>query len=544
MKTLTIILLIIFPFMLIAQSPKPLRMELEVKSGSDNFNIIPFEKKGLLLYYQSVNRQTVSKIMTFAKYDTLFNKVWNDEILIPKNLDLVKYDFDKTKDKIYFLFLKSRKNSVSSYNSNNSGNFIVLTVDFSNGESKTTNGIIADKLNINEFKVIGDNAFIGGNSKPANSLMYLSAFFSITFIPMLTGAGFYKFSPEIICINLNNNIIRKIKPAFKSNSYLLNEQTSVSSETPELTAIIKNVLNRKKSYLYFNKYNMDGDLIKSENIDIPSDSTIVTAKLNNLNNENLLTGTFNCKKRHRFTYNPLYNAMTELMLPSDGLFFSKFTSNKPDYIKFYSFKNFENYNNPSIEKEKLKLLGKKKVFSYDLRYIIHDIIKNNNEYLLIAEAYYPEYHLEYFWATDIHGRAYQESREVFDGFRYSHAIIAAFDVNGKKLWDNSFEIWNILTYNLKERINVIFDNDNIVLSYSNEGKIASKIIHKNQVIQPKEETRIDFSQTKNDQKSFLTSDMDYWYKNYFINFGYESIDPQSKSRNSKTIFYINKIAFQ
>jgi len=37
-------------------------------------------------------------------------------------------------------------------------------------------------------------------------------------------------------------------------------------------------------------------------------------------------------------------------------------------------------------------------------------------------------------------------------------------------WDNGMELWNILAKDIKKRVNVSFDGEEIVLAYSSEGK--------------------------------------------------------------------------
>jgi hypothetical protein len=214
-------------------------------------------------------------------------------------------------------------------------------------------------------------------------------------------------------------------------------------------------------------------------------------------------------------------------------------------MRFYSFRNMGGIQGADYNLNKqIRIFKGNKSIMNDYRLLLHDIINKGDEYILVSEAYYPEYHIEYFWSTDAYGRSYRESREVFDGYRYTNAIITAFDSKGLLLWNNSFEIWNILTFNLKERVKVHFDGEDIVLAYSNAGKINSKIIRKNEVIQPKTESQVESISVADLKKPGITSDMDFWYKNYFITFGYEKLSRQPNISNAKTIFYFSKIAFQ
>jgi hypothetical protein len=525
------------------QVPKTLTMELEARS-SENYNIIPLGEKGLIVFYENTDRHFNSRVWKFAKYDTVFKELWNKEITIQKSMSSMKSYYDSKTDKFYILFLKTKRYLISRSSVKN-GDFAIITLNLSDGEFNITKGLIPGRANVTEFKVIDNNAYIGGNSCPSNVSVYMHALFSITLIPMLTGFSFYKFNPLILNVNLTNGNLRMMHNGYKGNSFLLNEQINSQDKSYIITTIDKNIVNRKKSYLCFNTYDGENNLIRAGKIIIPPDSTFVSARFFRIGNDNFLTGTYKNIHRHRIRFSPFYQDANELSLTSDGLFFSKIVNEKPAFLRFYNFSKFHDFYNIINSKIKKKVNFKGKKFNTDYQLLLHDIIQRGNEYILVAEAYYPEYHLEYFWTSDAYGRFYQESREVFDGYRYTHSIITAFDSKGNILWNNSFEIGNILTYNLKERVNVMFDEDNLVLVYSNEGKIASKIINKNQVIQAKEEDKLDISLNQNDAKTNLSSDIDFWYKNYFITFGYKSFsDDKSRFKNTRTVFYFSKIAFQ
>ena len=187
---------------------------------------------------------------------------------------------------------------------------------------------------------------------------------------------------------------------------------------------------------------------------------------------------------------------------------------------------------------------KGKEISFDYKLLVHDIIKRDSSYIMIAEAYYPEYHTVTYTSVDSYGRPETVSYTVFDGYRYTDALIACFDKQGELLCDNSFEIWNILTFNLHERVKVLIDGDDIMLAYSNEGEIASKIIRGNEVIEGKQYTKIESKYSSDKLISDYNSDMEYWYGNYFISYGYQKIKNKQQDKSKRTVFYFNKIAFE
>ena len=86
--------------------------------------------------------------------------------------------------------------------------------------------------------------------------------------------------------------------------------------------------------------------------------------------------------------------------------------------------------------------------------------------------------------------------------------------------------------------------DDIILTYSNDGEIASKVIRGNEVIENKDYTPIQTSYNNDKVISDNNSDMEYWYDNYFISYGYQRIKNTSiESKSKRTVFYFNKISF-
>ena len=108
--------------------------------------------------------------------------------------------------------------------------------------------------------------------------------------------------------------------------------------------------------------------------------------------------------------------------------------------------------------------GKKLRYNYNL--ITHDIIEMNEQYVLVGEAYYATYRTETYYTTDSKGNMVMQTRTVFDGFQYSHAVVAGFDKKGNKLWDNTFEMWlSHKPYFAKKYITVSTTDDKINLLF-------------------------------------------------------------------------------
>ena len=87
-KEIIIILFFLFTHLLRAQD-KPLRVEIEAKSNSDSYVIIPFGEKGVLLFYQSnENADRINNKWYFTLYDVNFKELWTKESPVRKDLHI------------------------------------------------------------------------------------------------------------------------------------------------------------------------------------------------------------------------------------------------------------------------------------------------------------------------------------------------------------------------------------------------------------------------------------------------------------------------
>ncbi|NVO03774.1 MAG: hypothetical protein HXX09_13840 [Bacteroidetes bacterium] len=536
-----VLFIIIFAsFNLFAQKEKPIRVEIEAKSNSDSYKIIPFGKKGVVLFYQSdevIDKQNYRWYVTL--FDTKFKEVWSSEFPVFKSMDLRFFDYNETK--VYLYLEKKKENYLKA-------DYQIITISINDGNVKSTNGIFPKSTYIDDFKVADNIAFVGGRTIPSRGSYLAQTLLSFTFIPLITGLNVNKYHSALYGIDLNKGGIKTIPTEYEGQSWV--ESILYSDTSKNFSVNIRNHIPKKTNNMFVNDYNESGLLLSSTNLQ----SNHPTRKLNTGkmfplgNNSKIVIGTYNNAVKGRKA-NPAFFGFNE---ESTGIYFAKIENNQQKFVNFYNFADFKTFfsyiNDKRAARLKLKALKKQskgKELSFNYKLLLHDIIQTKNQTIVIAEAYYPEYHTVSYTSYDAYGRPYTNTYQVFDGYRYTNALVASFNEEGKLLWDNSFEIWNILTYNLKERVKVLFDNDDIILAYSSEGNIASKIIRNNQVIEGKTYTKIQTNYNNDKLITDFNSDMEFWYGNYFISYGYQKIKNTSATEKSKrTVFYFNKIAFE
>jgi hypothetical protein len=237
---------------------------------------------------------------------------------------------------------------------------------------------------------------------------------------------------------------------------------------------------------------------------------------------------------------------------SSGFFTCRVKNGVQTDIRFKNFLELKNFKNIIQEKELMAIKKKankksKPIDDYatEVNLLVHPLIVSNDQIVFVAESYVPEYHSENFTEFDFYGRPYINTYNVFDGYRYTSAMIVGFDRLGNLRWDNSMEIRNLISSELTPKVNVYFSaSDTVVLCYSSEGRIASKIIKGNDVVE-----KLDFSAIEqlNPEDKMLTDSKSFmvpWYGSFFLCYGYQDIKNINSSEDKKRlVFYFTKVKF-
>lgn len=529
---------LLLPFLSISQD-KPLRVEIEAKYNSDSYVIIPFGENGVILFFQST--ESIDKTnhkWYFTLYDTDFKEVWTKEQAVNKGFRFMFFDYS---DQYLYIYLENK------YSSSSKGNFQILKIDVVNSSISTFNSEISKKSTITGFKVINDVAMLSGHTLPAKGKTIGQTALSFTLIPLITGINIKRYQPLIYLYDMASKTGKLVENEYPAQAYVdgLTKDTLQSS----YLLSIKNFIPRKTNIMHIDEYNISGEKLSTISLTTNNEKRkLNTAKVASLNqNEKVIIGTYNNNTKGN-SANPAFSGFSE---GSNGIYVANTNNNIQQNITFYNFSKFKSFYSYltarrtfKMIKKATKLEAKGKEILYDYKLLVHDIIERDSSYIMIAEAYYPEYHQVHRTTFDIYGRPTTTTEMVFDGYRYTNAIIACFNKKGEILWENSFDMFNILTFNLHERIKVLIDGEDIVLAYNYAGDIASKVIQGNDVIESKEYTKIETSYNNDKVINDYDSDMEYWYGNYFISYGYQRIRNKQMDKSRRTVFYFNKIAFQ
>jgi hypothetical protein len=242
---------------------------------------------------------------------------------------------------------------------------------------------------------------------------------------------------------------------------------------------------------------------------------------------------------------------------SRGLFMASIDPSGYQQLRYYGYgdlDNFFKYMKAKREQrvrqriERRKVRGKRIRFSY--RFLVHEIVPFNNQYILLGEAFYPRYismdrpyYSGFFNASAMFRNAIVRDGLVFDGYHYTHAVVMGFDRDGKLLWDNSFEIKDVKTFTLEQFVKLEVQEDRIALLYLFENELRTKIIQNDQVLEGKSyktiKTSFENEIVTKERTNF--NRLEYWYQDYFYAYGVQDIT--NPTTGKRRVFFINKIRY-
>jgi hypothetical protein len=495
-----------------ADTDRPVRVEIPVKSTDETYHLLPVSSTGALLYFKSV--ETINDSLTkwyFSLYDTDLHPLWVKSI--PLRSELEVRDFSIEKDTITLLFIESEKTKGIARLE------ILLRLECKSGKITGSRYSLNGNIIPAKFVVFHDHAFLGYNLKnePAH----------IQIIKTVTG--------EVADCMLTSQ---------GTNSTITGFIIDTLSNT--LYATIRKAISKKNNISDLLKINFSGTKISETEISTISPAwEIRNLQLFPVNTDDLLVIA---------TYSEAgKSAKDGLSNTSTGFFTCRIRNGVQADIRFTSFLDLKNFKNILAEKdlEILKKKGAKKnqsmnEFAPEVNLLVHPLIVHNDQVLFLGESYIPEYHPENFTEFDFYGRPYINTYNVFDGYRYSSAIVAGFDKSGNLKWDNSMEIRNLISPELNPKVNIFcFSSDTMVLCYSSEARIASKIIKGNDVVE-----KLDFSTMEQmyPEDKMLTESKNYmvpWYGPFFLCYGFQEIKNINSSENKKrTVYYFTKVKFE
>ncbi|TDB68277.1 hypothetical protein EZE20_03475 [Arundinibacter roseus] len=486
-------LLILSQTLAFAQLEQTTRIEIPTREMSnEQFDVFSLGDQGALMvirrndYLGTRNEQWV-----FTKFNTDLNVSWTQEYKMDfRYIPIMSY---QNPYYAYWLFAEP-----------DTDHFLFLQLDLERGLIDIHRGDLLANVSVNQFKVIGSKALV---------------------------SGYYRNRPVVIVHSFFDHTTRVLPGLFERNMEINNIDVN---EQEGLINVITYSIRKKECLFTIKTYNYEGKPLKSTVLKDPQNS-LISGQIVPLNaDDSYLIGNYSV-------------GCTPF---SQGLYVTHIDDNIPEtpqFIEFSELQNFFNYMKPKRRQRMLDRIGKRKSLGkenkFRYRLLVHDLIQKDDEIILVAEVYYPNYKTNS--PATFNGLSRQYMRSM-DGFRYTHAIVCGFDRQGNFLWDNCIAIKDLTSYELREMVQLTPIDNYFLLAYPQDGDIHTEVIRREKVVVAREKYEIE-ARSEN-EKVLLNENatLAAWYDRYFLAYGIQRVGlgknplPGSAQRE---VFYINKFTY-
>lgn len=479
------------------------RVEIPIKDGYTDENVMPMWETGVIIVADKVDYETRTKERRYQLYDTDLNYVKENSVNIPLTLNY--RSGGSTEQGIYTLYY------------NKKGEGLIVGVD---GKSLGTHS---------------SQVTLPKKTFPEDHLVFEGHYY---------GASFKKRVPYLFSIDSQNGSIKTLPvhwqgPKPKSIEILSIEKVPGSNE---VFYYLKLGFKKSKTELWIFGADEEGNSTFSLNLSEKVDENLINASASCIGvGEYIITGSYS----QRFTSF------------SEGMFFCHVSQGRPKFMKLYSFTDFEHFleylperRQAKIEKKKAKKEAKGKEFTLNYLLAPHRIFPTGDGYLYFAESFYPTYRTVQNTTTSfVNGRSVQTVTydKVFDGYQYTHAAMVKFDLNGEKIWDQEFELWPAYKpFYVKRFIHISPENTSTLdMLFTSRGIMHYKSFdYDGNILTDETSDEIDTGM-EGDKTRWALSELTWWYGNNFLAYGTQKIknkELENEDRKRK-VFFVNKIRY-
>ena len=163
----------------------------------------------------------------------------------------------------------------------------------------------------------------------------------------------------------------------------------------------------------------------------------------------------------------------------------------------------------------------------------HGIMTDGKDYFYLGEAFYPTYITYWVGSTMM---------TQFNGYAYTHAVLAKFDADCNLLWDNCFEMNpKQQPMYVKRFISAGIKQNDVDLIYADSKQLVSKLFNNKsgEVVQERKSDMIETDNEDEDVKKMKSSGTLHWYDKNFIVYG-EQVVKNNQTKERRRVFSITK----
>lgn len=491
-----------------AQLVQPARLEIPLEDGERYYSAVSAEEKGLILYRLNEKESKGTKeVFDVLFYDRNLEERWTTKIEV-EDAHFTGYEYKN--GKMFFLFQEKRHKT---------DNFKIISLDVETSLSASYTIDNSIPIELTEFTTV-DNVMLLG--------------------------GYTNFRPTVVYFDLDTEKYRVVPGLYSNKSELLEIKTNENNKT--FTVLQTERLRNKQHTISTKSFDRNCNPVFDFRLKPDPDRNLLFGRTTTFGDDDALhiAGTYS-HGNTRF---------------SRGIFIANIFPDGSQEINYYNYGDLENFFSYMKAKreermksriERRKVKGKKIKLNY--RLLVHDVLEQEGANLLLGEAFYPKYssrpsysYVPTYGSRFNHPSGRSRNESYLEGYQYTHGVLIGFDDKGKLLWDNSFEINDVISPDLQKYIQVLPYEDYTVLLYMYENVVRTKIIKQEKVLEGKNSDELItlYEGDKVSDNEFDMGGLKKWYDSYFYAYGVQRIknsqNPEIKP--NRKVFFINKISYQ
>lgn len=505
-----------------AQIEQTERYEIVQKNSDEYFTIISLEEEGLALIREKDKYEGNKRLWEIILLDTNLSERHRFDIQVNQRYALLGYEIDR--NYLYLLYRtgETTKNSLE-----------LIEVNTAQGRESARFEVDPElDFKITHFNKVGPNIIFGGyvTNEPA-ILLYMTADNSIKVIP-----GFFQKDNELVELRVNEN-----------NTF---------------NCVLIDRSLRTEGKLLFKTFDANGNLLLEDIVPLVEDRSLQNSLSSTLRREELvLLGTWGDRQAKQ--------SMGFYSLAIDP-----FSDQKVNYVHFGEMEHFLDYLNPKraekVAQSTRDAIANGRDPSFTTYVMPFRIEETSEGFIMLAEIYNPSssmnsyynspygrpyysnpyYYYNPFWPGYYPGMrmyrpyAYGDPMRNNDNIRVYATVVAAFDPEGKMIWDQSIVLDEIKRPALEQVSDFYCDEERLLFIYKKESELnvksisldegtATEATEKIKLLTPSEEVR---------SEKELEDGVRHWVGNTFYVWGYHTVrNPEKKENRVRDVFYINKV---
>ena len=488
-----------------SQPGRMLRVEIETRQGSRDIEVLPMGEEGVLVFYKTFSQAQDGMVQWhFKAYDSDLKEKWHLEYPLSQRMDILSQVYADGKARMLFAGRTGGQVKEAA---------IIAEIDHLGTSFNTSEVSIPERQEIHYFSYVSPGYVLGAHDRRfATSVWWIAE--GGTSMPVLHG--------------------------LKGETWL--DDASWSVQEQELLLLFKHRESRKKFGLTLTAHGPDGKRRWEQSLPDDKDRTPVTGRFLSHDALTLVAGAYTTEDK----LSSFSSASPETDFVS-GFFSCMINKDKPQQLRIFPFSEITNYFSHLTYNEVSRMKQGRKGENVPLEFnvLFRQMAAQDASHVIMAEAYFPKYHYVTRMAYDYYGRPVPTNYTVFDGYQYTNAFVMALDTVGLKQWDQNFPIRNILTMELRNYVALLYDGEETLLAYLDQGRIAAQINRGNTVTGPFDYTEVEGADPGKKAQEHQDEQIRYWYDRYVLCSGFQKIRSQDAALGERRhVFYLTKVAYR